>query len=730
MASLKQHLSTQRTLGALCAQVVEQQIERGEAVPSQLRQRRRHLLKALRKSIPHNTLRTPENLLHSAVMVLALWGFSQIVMPNSVHAATFVPGVVVHDSAETTATFAHRLLEGFDAGEATKPRFADIDSDGDLDLFVGEFGGTVKYYKNIGTASAPSFVPANGTSIINPLAAVAVGSYAAPSFADIDADGDLDLFVGDDAGTLKFYRNLSIEDSGTASAPRFVAFAAGNPLSGLAVSGYATPTFVDINGDGDLDLFVGESTGTVKYYQNIGTASAPNFVPADEVSVFNPLLAVAVSGSSTPSFADIDNDGDLDAFVGDGYGAVKFYQNNGTTSLPSFVAADGTTVINPLASAFVGYSAAPTFADIDSDGDLDAFVGSSYSAMRTYLNTAMEDFGTATAPNFESYAAGNPMAGFAVSGYAAPIFADLDHDGDMDAFVGSAAGTVMFYQNNGTALAPNFVVSDGSSVINPLAGIDVGSFAAPAFADIDNDGDLDLFIGEAGGTVKFYRNNDTGSGPVFSADAPGNPLAIVAVGGYATPTFADIDSDGDLDAFVGSGGGTVAFYHNYSMEDVGNASKPDFSAANNVTIINPLASFNMGNYAAPTFADIDNDGDLDAFVGVGTGTVKFYQNSGTPSIPILIPADGVNVISPLAGFGVGVEAKPAFTDIDNDGDLDLFIGEGTGTVRYFENLETSLNGGRGDGYGGGGGAPGIPLLATLVALLAGGWRKKIAVATR
>ena len=216
----------------------------------------------------------------------------------------------------------------------------------------------------------------------------------------------------------------------------------------------------------------------------------------------------------------------------------------------------------------------------------------------------------------------------------------------------------------------------------------MGTYAAPTFADIDNDGDLDAFVGEFYGTVKLYRNNGSNTAPVFAADAANNPLAGVAVGTYAAPTFADIDGDGDLDAFVGEFYGTVKFYRNN-----GSNTAPVFAAdaANN-----PLAGVAVGNYAIPAFADIDNDGDLDVFVGEKYGAIKLYRNTGTATAPVFA-ADPTG--NPLAGFSLGRGSAPFFADIDNDGDLDAFVGEKYGTVKFFENFDVqklALPGGAGN----------------------------------
>jgi Secretion system C-terminal sorting domain/FG-GAP-like repeat len=88
-----------------------------------------------------------------------------------------------------------------------------------------------------------------------------------------------------------------------------------------------------------------------------------------------------------------------------------------------------------------------------------------------------------------------------------PTFADIDDDGDMDAFIGETNGHILYYKNTGTALAPVFAEQTGAA--NPFNGITVGSSSTPTFADIDRDGDMDAFIGARAGTIKYYINSNT-----------------------------------------------------------------------------------------------------------------------------------------------------------------------------------------------------------------------------
>ena len=167
---------------------------------------------------------------------------------------------------------------------------------------MGKPGGNLNYYENTGTASAPTYAVRTGTA--NPLSGIDVGIRSAPTFADIDGDGDQDLVVGEDNGNLNYYEN-----TGTASAPTYaVRTGTANPLNGIDVGFASTPTFADIDGDGDQDFVVGLFFGNLNYYENTGTTSAPTYTV--RFGAANPFSGIDVGDRSTPTFADIDGDGD------------------------------------------------------------------------------------------------------------------------------------------------------------------------------------------------------------------------------------------------------------------------------------------------------------------------------------------------------------------------------------------------------------------------------------
>jgi hypothetical protein len=252
------------------------------------------------------------------------------------------------------------------------PEIADLDNDGDLDILIGRLGD-IAYYENTGTASAPAYA----APVVNPFGIVPSGQIDVPTFADLDLDGDLDLLLGQYYGAMTYYENI-----GSATAP---AYDAGVPLPfGLtATYGYAFPEFADIDGDGDMDLLVGEYDGNLQYFENIGNVIVPSFA----APVLNPFGLTAGYEIVSPDFADVDDDGDLDLLIGEYYGNLQYYENTGTVTSPTFAASQQ----NPFGLTPTDYFAFPAIADLDNDGDMDVMVSEYYGAFQYFENDENAD---------------------------------------------------------------------------------------------------------------------------------------------------------------------------------------------------------------------------------------------------------------------------------------------------------------------------------------------------
>ncbi len=530
-----------------------------------------------------------------------------------------------------------------DVGDNSVPAFADIDADGDYDLFVGEIMGSTFFFENVGTPTAPAFAP----PVVNPFGLEDVGFNGAPTFADLDGDGDLDAFIGDRFGQTSYFRN-----TGTAAAPAFRT-AGVNPFGLTDVGYHNVPNFADLDGDGDLDGVFGERFGRTKYFENTGTVTDPVFAQV----VINPFGLTDVGSHNIDAFADLDGDGDLDGFLGERFGTTLYYENTGTAAAPAFAP----PVPNAFGFADVGFLSAPVFADLDGDGDLDAVTGS-----KDGLAHFHENVGTFDTPAFELR---DNLYGLTdVGDNSRPVFADLDGDGDADAFVGERYGNTYYFENTGSSAAPAFA----SPAVNPYGLKDVGFNAVPAFADLDGDGDLDAFFGEHFGRTFLARNVGTDTNPVFQASGA-SPFGLTDVGYDSAPVFADLDGDGDLDAFIGEASGTTQYF-----ENTGTPTSPAFAPP----VTGPWGLTDVGDGSIPAFADLDGDGDLDAFIGEASGTTQYFENTGTPTSPAFAPP----VTNPFGLMTVAPAAAPAFADLDGDGDLDVFLGDAYGVTHSFENV--------------------------------------------
>jgi len=273
-----------------------------------------------------------------------------------------------------------------------------------------------------------------------------------------------------------------------------------NPFGLVPDSTYfASPAFADIDNDGDFDLFTGNyshDTSSVQFFENTGTANTPMFALPEEnpFGITHPGIYIAF-----PAFADIDQDGDLDLFLGglveEEYGGgVHYYVNTGSATTPEFAAPQ----INPFGLTNTYMFVMPEFADIDNDGDLDLFAAEGYGNMQFFENT-----GTATDPDFATPLQ-NPFGITQVYNFGSPAFADIDHDGDLDLFMGEYYGNMLYFQNTGTAEAPAFA----TVVTNPFGLVPTYYYNFPAMADLDNDGDVDILAGEYYGMFQYFENTE------------------------------------------------------------------------------------------------------------------------------------------------------------------------------------------------------------------------------
>lgn len=259
--------------------------------------------------------------------------------------------------------------------------------------------------------------------------------------------------------------------------------------------------------------------------------------------------------------------------------------------------------------------------------------------------------------------------GIDVGLFSTPFLIDIDKDADKDLFIGCQDGTIKFFQNTGTSLSPKYIYLENSD--NPLNDIIVNGFATPTFVDIDNDNDFDLFVGQSDGNTSFFQNTGSTTNPSFSElTGNNNPLNSINVGYNASANFFDFDGDDDMDLVIGAYNGEISFYQN-----IGTSESANFNLVNN-----SISSISVTAHSTPISVDIDKDEDIDIFLGSQDGVISFFQNQGDNTF---IQKNGDE--NPLNAIDVGQNSFPFFTDIDSDGDMDLYIGEEEGNINYLVN---------------------------------------------
>jgi len=286
----------------------------------------------------------------------------------------------------------------------------------------------------------------------------------------------------------------------------------------------------------------------------------------------------------------------------------------------------------------------------------------------------------------EKTGANNPLLGLDVGTRSTPVFVDIDGDGDLDAFAGGADGLFKYYKRTPKVASPFYQYTEQFGANNPMNGLDAGVNSAPAFADLDGDGDFDCLSGNSLGGFLYYENTGTPAIASFVLRTGlNNPMDAFDAGTSSTPVLVDLDDDGDFDCISGESGGTFKYY-----ENIGTSEDPQFAEQTGAS--NPMNGFDAGNNSCPAVVDINNDDDLDVFSGNSSGNYKCYQNNGTASNPNFaeqllapVPPFRNNPLRPDATFDKGSNSVLFFVDLDNDGDMDAVSGENQGVFYYFEN---------------------------------------------
>ena len=404
----------------------------------------------------------------------------------------------------TPVAFDRVQPELFETPGAQTNSWVDYDGDGDLDLFVGMRYTPNRLYRN------------DGGHLVNVAAEVGLADLEdtrAGAWGDYDGDGDPDLYVGypvAEGTPNRLYRN----DGG-----RFTDVAPGLGVDLVGTS--RQPSWIDYDGDGDLDLFVALRDQPNRMFRNDG-AQGESGAPGDsggasaagDAPAWTFTDVTAESGLGDPrrtvgvAWFDYDRDGDLDVHVSNQNGDEDaFYRNEGDGTFVDVAPALGMN--HPGRGAEYG-SVAATVTDFDNDGDLDLFVAT-YGPDILWSNNGDGTFTDVTDP-----------ATLGVDYHStSAVWGDVDHNGLPDLVVTSYLSGIAAVEDH------LFMNAGGGRFHNALPAnlLEHGPSHGVAWADFDGDGDLDLSIAnndEIGGTHHLYRN-------LLAPDAAARSLQVAAV---------------------------------------------------------------------------------------------------------------------------------------------------------------------------------------------------------
>jgi hypothetical protein len=492
---------------------------------------------------------------------------------------------------------------------------------------------------------------------------------------------------------------------------------------------------VDYNQDGRKDIFT-YGIGGLKVYKNTGNENDGltwELVSSMVNSQYpNNYTNLYVSSSDIPAIIDVDLDGDIDVLTfSTGGQHVEYHQNQsmelyGIPDSLIFVQmnqcwgkfkedmnsnslmlnnteypCEGGDISTPRGSApssnrHAGSSLLAL--DYDNSGVMDLIIGDvSYTNLILLINGGSEP--NTNSPmiseeyNFPSNS--NPVD---LDLFPAAFYEDLDFDGLKDLFVGSNAKIVSqnktgcwFYKNTGTNANPNFIYQTNAFLQKEM--IEVGQGSIPTLVDLNGDGLLDLIVGnfyqyknsnERVSTLSYYRNVGTPNTPVFKLiDNDYLNLSSSGYGYRLAPAFGDLDGDGDQDLVLGREDGTIQF-----RENIGTTNIPNFNSITNNFLDLEGNIIQVQAYSFPQLFDLNQDGKLDLILGNKDGKISYYENMGSNSSPAFQLKNNL-----LGGIDLFTESPdgystPHFFSLHDT--LHLFLGGLDGKLHYYTNIENNL----------------------------------------
>lgn len=496
-----------------------------------------------------------------------------------------------------------------------------------------------------------------------------------PAIDDIDGDGDLDILTFDLGGShVEMFKNLSVEEGYGLDSLKYELYddCWGNfkeaGLSAEIVLGGSTdicPSFwdnqadtrhsgstlmtFDEDNDGDKELVLGDLSGVHLVKLDNGGDADDAFVvdfdetyPSYDMPADMPIFLASF-------YLDVDNDGNKDLIAApnnfkssEDDENIWFYKNINNNEFPSFEFQQNDFLVETMID--LGTGANPAFVDYDANGLMDIVVGNiTYvlpGAQKDSRLFLFENIGTLTTPKYkladDNWLGMNQYNTTSQYFNFSPTFGDMDQDGDIDLLVGEESGRVIYFENIAGAGNPlSFATPDLF-----YQEIDAGNAVNPQIVDVNRDGLNDLLMGREAGRVVYFPNIGTTGNPIFESDpfaAPniskfGNIDTKISTGFDGNASPTLVDIDGEYILYCGTLRGRIEVYTNIDGNLEGEFSMPDSTFAN----------IREGQFTNLDIADITGNGKLEYIVGNSRGGLGIF----TADNPVSVAT--TKVVNPLA----------------------------------------------------------------------------------